>query len=663
MSILTYDETKQAFGYLIARTYIAVQVVVRNLNRTQSFVLHDVEFEVNEDPTGRLGRFFSGRDKVIVRALSSTQNSFDPRNITVHSAMGISAIMSAAVPIFGNASLTNAAAVFTGAFVPGLDKYWKDQSTDQLNLLNDTGFSSQASSQTVVPQSGTVMFVTFVPSKQFEEGWWTQRCVDKMYLGTTDRWGNVTNLATNDSGYLREQSPDDTHPIGVHSSNYKKKHKLRDEAPGIGIDPARALEVCQLELASGLDPLPAKDRNKILQLPTSGTSVTTGADALVDHETNVDLFRNAYPSPYRKWNGNSLTIFRELSNVVVSGTHIIEDSQLLSTVSALNCTLDSSGTLVFPTPEKDTMACPVAGKNLDKISKLRLRNAKDATDTSTAEGNVSVNGDSSNATVTFVSSALHGLTQPAYDVFTVSGQGVEQKTTISLHLPTEPYVSQVSPTSIDYSKDKTPQFLTIIGNHLQSVDTVTLSTADGSKKVSVPLKQDALKSDTKLLVEVDPSALSVFRTAKTPLSITLAEGSKPFPTTQTFDYTGTASPKQTASTANSKAAAPAASSSSPSSFDFTKDNAAKPLTIVGTNLSSVQAIVLTSAADNSKKVSIPVVKGKSSSASQLVVQIDPAKLTVFGTTKTAITVAFMVGSDSVTTNLHFDYVGSLAKAK
>jgi hypothetical protein len=32
-----------------------------------------------------------------------------------------------------------AAAVFNGAVVPGLDKYWKDQTADQLNLLNDTG--------------------------------------------------------------------------------------------------------------------------------------------------------------------------------------------------------------------------------------------------------------------------------------------------------------------------------------------------------------------------------------------------------------------------------------------------------------------------------------------------------------------------------------------
>ena len=75
--------------------------------------------------------------------------------------------------------------------MPGLDKYWKDLSSDQLNLLNDTGFSSDVSEQTSVPVSGTVMFVTFIPSKQFEEGWWTQPCVDNTYIGTRDKNGFV----------------------------------------------------------------------------------------------------------------------------------------------------------------------------------------------------------------------------------------------------------------------------------------------------------------------------------------------------------------------------------------------------------------------------------------------------------------------------------------
>jgi hypothetical protein len=73
MSVLSYNETSKAYGYIIANNYIAVQVVVRNLNRDQQFVLHDVEYSVNADPAGASGRFYSGRDKVVVRSLASAE--------------------------------------------------------------------------------------------------------------------------------------------------------------------------------------------------------------------------------------------------------------------------------------------------------------------------------------------------------------------------------------------------------------------------------------------------------------------------------------------------------------------------------------------------------------------------------------------------------------
>ncbi len=42
-SILSYNETKDAFGTRVAGTYVAVQVVVRNLDPDHEFVLHDVQ--------------------------------------------------------------------------------------------------------------------------------------------------------------------------------------------------------------------------------------------------------------------------------------------------------------------------------------------------------------------------------------------------------------------------------------------------------------------------------------------------------------------------------------------------------------------------------------------------------------------------------------------
>ena len=71
---------------------------------------------------------------------------------------------------------------------------------------------------------------------------------------------------------------------------------------------------------------------------------------------------------------------------------------------------------------------------------------------------------------------------------------------------------------------------------MQQVDTVVL-TNTSAKQVSIPLKQDALKSDTKLLVPIDPSALSDLGNAKTKLTVTVRAGSTTVQTDQSFDYT------------------------------------------------------------------------------------------------------------------------------
>src|SRR5207245_1291168 len=70
MSILSWNETRYAFGRIIANEYIGVQIVVRNLNDKQEFALHDAELSVDTDINGRYGRFYSGRDKLVVRGLS-----------------------------------------------------------------------------------------------------------------------------------------------------------------------------------------------------------------------------------------------------------------------------------------------------------------------------------------------------------------------------------------------------------------------------------------------------------------------------------------------------------------------------------------------------------------------------------------------------------------
>ena len=264
---------------------------------------------------------------------------------------------------------------------------------------------------------------------------------------------------------------------------------------------------------------------------------------------NADLFRNAYHVPYKKWSSNSLAIFAELSNTIVSGTHITDDAKLQPSITAINCpTDDKTGNLIFPTPEKETLSCPVTGKNLDKVAKLRLRNSKDAADTATAEGKVTpTSGDSSSATVEFQTKDLHNLTQPAYSVFSVSSKGVEQKTDLTMHFPTDPEVSSVSPTSIDISKDHT---LLLTGKHLALVDKVVLANlSNTSQSVDIPLKPDAASKDTQLSVPLDAAtpAMTTFGTSQVKLSITLCVGSQRYEQKgQEFSFIGAATPKTAA---------------------------------------------------------------------------------------------------------------------
>ena len=100
MSVLDYKETRHAFGPLVADEYIAIQIVVRNLNSAQEFLLHDVELAVDSNPGGAHGRYFSGRDKMMVRALANAQADLSLRNLIVHSVQGVGAIMSSAAAVF-----------------------------------------------------------------------------------------------------------------------------------------------------------------------------------------------------------------------------------------------------------------------------------------------------------------------------------------------------------------------------------------------------------------------------------------------------------------------------------------------------------------------------------------------------------------------------------
>jgi ssDNA-binding Zn-finger/Zn-ribbon topoisomerase 1 len=181
MSILDWNTTRYGFGVTVADQYIGIQVVVRNLSPNLEFLVHDAELAVDTDLNGRHGGFFSGIDKLTVRGYSLASKHYGRRNLIVNMAQGAGTILSAVTPIYGDA-VKNASAVYNSGFLGALTNVWKDSNTDQLNLLNDVGFSASKTDRTVVPKSGTAMFVIFVESKPLQQVWWAQPCAKALVL-------------------------------------------------------------------------------------------------------------------------------------------------------------------------------------------------------------------------------------------------------------------------------------------------------------------------------------------------------------------------------------------------------------------------------------------------------------------------------------------------
>ncbi len=448
MTILTYVEAREAYGTLVAKNYIAVQINVRNLNISQDFQIHDAELAVDSDPSGRHGRYFSGSDKRVVRAFAVAQQSFDARNLTVNITQGAGALLNTIVPLVGG-TFADAVGVITGGAIPGLAKTWKDSTTDQLNLLSDTAYSP-GTNGTSVPRNSVVQFMMFVPSRPFEQGWWTLDCANQVYLASK-----------NDSGYL--------------GSNR--------ESGLSGVDVDRQLEPC-LDAAGQS----ASD--------ASGSSITPYTISRGTGEPKSDVFANPVPLPYKKWSGSMLGIFRELALTAVSGVHTVEASQLAANISNLKCqpAFDKQGNMTFD--GTNPIACVVTGQNLGSIKTLRLRNA-DAPSDSSDYAFQPTSGDPTSGTVNFDATKLAALKGAAYTVFMVDASNTETKTSLALN-----FITTVNPVllkigsgaaSVDIAQS-TPASITIYGSHL-----------DGIGKISLTSKSDSTINDS-----ITPSQTSAF---------------------------------------------------------------------------------------------------------------------------------------------------------
>ena len=550
MSILDYNETSRAYGHIIASEYIAVQVNIRNLNPDQPFVIHNIEFGISSSLDPSEYHYESGRDRIIVRSLSSAQQWDDPRNIWVHSAYGLGATLSAIAPL-ATPLFVSVVAIYNSAAVTSFDKYFKDESGDQLNLLNDTGFTTAHSSETVILKAGSDVKVIFVPSKQFREAWWTQPCVNYVPVGFSDGTNIVPvgskspvkySVASDDQVFrAAEACLDFATKYGEKASPKEAPRRLskifrkKDDAESLRQEP----------------PAVAADTGKNTGSQPASPDATGNGQKLPPA-----VFRRAQSVIFKRWSGNALAVFRDLSETLVAGTHIIEETDLAPSLTQIVCPTDSNGDLAIPNQSPDSqtknntsgdpndsdtqsgnprtkdekasgdLSCVITGKNLSGFKSLLLRNHRDVTDTKTAEGSVKVDGGTSNGKVVFKVSDLSQLTGAAYDVFGLTPSGVEETTSQVLSLKSvvdstsskeKPSIDKVDPLEITGQK---LQVITISGHHLDS--DYTLSLRHESDAANSPLNPKSTPSEDKIQFDVDPSKLKP-STAGTTFSVSLLD--------------------------------------------------------------------------------------------------------------------------------------------
>jgi hypothetical protein len=519
MSILSWNETRYAYGNLIASEYIAIQITVRNLNDKEDFLIHDAEFAVDVDPSGSLGRFYSGRDKIIVRALSLANQDYSPRNLIVHSLQGVGTLMSAVIPVAG-ATYAAAAGVYNSGFLPGLAKVWPDYSNQQLNLLNDTGFSSTSNFKTTVPKSGSAMFVMFVPSKDFQEGWWTQACVENLVVGVDA------------NGKIRKVGPQ----------------------PASAVDPDLAFAVCKKDMQ--VVPPGRISTGGVTTGATTTGGTTTGGTTIggIPADNEIVEYMPVKPVPYKKWPPNSGAIFKALSFAVVAGVHIPEAAETATVVTEIDCPRDAVGDLDLNKSTGDGLVCNLKGQNLNKIAILRLRNSKDPTDTKTAEGPVTGNGDSTVAKMTLPLLQVGPLMGDTYRAYMVDKNSVETDTTQLVHLNLLPVLSSINPATLALDKQASPVSIIVqlSGYHLDKLAQISLSGTPLPAPVVMPVIQANPPSPVTASIAINSgdavvaSLLSTNYSASDPATnpglkvelITKDVPARNIPTTKTLTLTG-----------------------------------------------------------------------------------------------------------------------------
>ena len=312
MAVLTWQETSDIFGRRVANTYIAIQVTVRNLNKTNEFLIHDIQVAVDTgwDPDS-FSRFTAGRDKLLVRAVAQRGQSEDRRNLALNSLLAIGAVASSVTLLSPANEFATAVAVFQGGFIPGFKTLFPDHTVEQLNHINDLVFSASSVNKVIVPIQGSVPLVTFISTKPVEQ-------MPFAWCGYTKQ--TYTSLG---NAHRQECAYGQSEQVGGYPDNYSF--------------PSQASNEPQVKSQASNEPQVKRD--------------------------SLD---------YKKWRPAALRILQGQTFVVIGGVHIKQLTNEPGKVSSLTCTKLPTGSIDISATKDGLVICSVTGTNLDSVTSVNL---------------------------------------------------------------------------------------------------------------------------------------------------------------------------------------------------------------------------------------------------------------------------------------------------
>jgi len=503
MAIMSWKETRDVFGRRVANTFIGIQVNLRNLNTKNEFLVHDIQVAVDTGiDADHFGRFQSGRDKLLVRAVAQKGQSDDRRNIVANVLQTVGSIAAASSLVAGTQELKDAVAVFQGAFIPGFQNIFPDHTVDHLNHISDLVFSASNTNKVVVPIQGSVPLVTFISEKPLEELPYAWCGHEKHKRFDFTNLGREQNCDFNGGGH----DPGYVTPYRYHGRRQEPEKNAQPPAsePALTEQEKEQLNEAQQQATlNGMKEQYDKDKKDALKFVNppfypQGPTVAQPKDSNYNDAAYKDGLPPWKDLAFRDWAGAAVRMLQEHAYVVISGVHI-QEVVTQPRLSNLNCPQFKSGQMDLSQTNNGNVECTVSGVGLNLVTGATLQQATKTLKSSTFKPS----NDGNSATIAFKPEDLCAG-DGDYSLF-VTYKSDTQKDASPLDSGSK---VQMTPQPVLTDKPTLASgTLTLKGACLDTMKAVTLK-GTGNPTVSLKDATDSNKSRTGSVVAASGSKLS-----------------------------------------------------------------------------------------------------------------------------------------------------------